>query len=62
MTPGKNPASAIPRRKRRALKDVSPFTKIMQAETMPQVIMILAIHLRAPNFFSKTLLGTSKKK
>ena len=28
---------------------------------MPQLTMILAIHLRAPNFFNNTLLGTSKE-
>src|SRR5207248_747064 len=33
-----------------------------QADMTPQVIMILAIHMRAPNFFKSTLLGTSKKK
>jgi hypothetical protein len=34
----------------------------MHADMTPQEIMILAIHMRAPNFFSSTLLGTSKKK
>jgi hypothetical protein len=34
----------------------------MHADITPQEIMILAIHVRAPNFFSNTLLGTSKKK
>jgi hypothetical protein len=43
-------------------KDLSPFTKIMHAEITPQEIMIRAIHMRAPSFFSSTLLGTSKKK
>jgi hypothetical protein len=34
----------------------------MHAEMMPQVIMMRAIHIRAPNFFSSRLLGTSKRK
>jgi len=52
----------MPSRKRSALNDIAPFTKIMHSDTMPQEIMIRAIHIRAPNFFSATLLGTSKKK
>ena len=33
--------------------------KTMHEETMPQLIMIRAIHSR-PNFFTATLFGTSK--
>ena len=43
-------------------KLIFPATKAIAADMMPQVIMILAIQMRAPNFSRARLLGTSKKK
>jgi hypothetical protein len=49
MAPGKKPASAAPKMKRMAYNELGPITKAISPETMPQVIMMRAIHLRAPN-------------
>ena len=60
--PGKKPASAMPSRKRTAWKPSGPVTNSVQAETIPHVTMMRAIHLRAPKRCSARLLGTSRKK
>ena len=39
----------------------TPVTNAMAAETRPQVIMMRAIHVRAPNFVNAMLLGTSNR-
>ena len=62
MMPGKKPASATPSRRRTILKLTTPVTSACAPETMPQVNMMRAIHLRAPNLLRARLLGTSKKK
>ena len=49
MMPGKKPASATPSSRRTTLKLVAPVTKACAPETMPQVNMMRAIQLRAPN-------------
>ena len=41
---------------------MSVLTKAVAPDTRPQVSMMRAIHLRAPNRSSARLLGTSKKK
>ena len=61
-TPGKKPASAAPSKKRTAYSEYGPCTSAVPAETVPQVTMMRAIHLRAPNFCSARLLGTSNMK
>ena len=43
-------------------KLVVPPMKAVMPERMPQVIMIRAIHSRAPTFSMMMLLGTSKTK
>jgi hypothetical protein len=48
--------------KRTKYSEVGPCTKAVQAEIRPQVTMMRASHLRAPNFCSARLLGTSKMK
>ena len=60
--PGKKPASATPSRKRTMAKLVVPVTKAVAPAKMPQVIMMRAIHSRAPTFSMITLLGTSNRK
>ena len=60
--PGKKPASATPSRKRTTEKLVEPVTSAVRPAKMPQVIMMRAIHSRAPTFSMITLLGTSKMK
>ena len=62
MTPGKKPASATPSRKRSTRKEVGPPISAKAAETMPQVIMMRAIQVRAPKRCRARLLGTSKMK
>ena len=62
MMPGKKPASATPSRKRTTPKLVAPVTKAVAPAKMPQVIMMRAIHSRAPTFSRMMLLGTSKRK
>eukprot|EP01022_Parablepharisma_sp_SALTPOND_P029698 TRINITY_DN743_c1_g4_i1.p1 TRINITY_DN743_c1_g4~~TRINITY_DN743_c1_g4_i1.p1 ORF type:complete len:1335 (-),score=475.41 TRINITY_DN743_c1_g4_i1:5534-9538(-) len=61
-TPGKKPASAAPRMKRTKYSELGPCTSAVLDEIKPQVIMMRASHLRAPNFCSARLLGTSKMK
>ncbi|MOA04883.1 hypothetical protein D3C78_1244560 [compost metagenome] len=58
-TPGKNPASAAPSKKREIAYEVGPVMKAVQQPTIPQVIIILAIQIRAPNFSIAILLGIS---
>ena len=41
------------------MKEVSPWTKAKQAETMPQVMAMRASHTLAPNLVSSRLLGIS---
>jgi len=60
--PGKNPASATPSRKRTMPKLVGPVTVAVMPASIPQVIMMRAIHSRAPTFSMIRLLGTSKMK
>ena len=60
--PGKNPAAAAPSRNRTTRKLRSVDTSAMPAEINPQVSMIRAIHLRAPNRSSARFEGTSKMK
>ncbi len=43
-------------------KLVVSYTKAMTPAKMPHVIMMRAIHIRAPTFSMMTLLGTSKMK
>ena len=43
-------------------KLVVPVTKAVAPAKMPQVIMMRAIHIRAPTFSMITLLGTSNRK
>jgi hypothetical protein len=62
IIPGKKPASATPRMKRRAMKLFGPTVKAIAAATNPQVNMIRAIHRRAPVLARNTLLGTSNRK
>src|SRR4029077_15407092 len=57
--PGKNPASPTPSKKRTPAKLVAPVTKAVAQENRPQVIMMRAIHIRAPTFSRMMLLGTS---
>jgi len=52
----------MPSNSRTAEKLVGPVTSAVQAERIPQVIMMRAIHSRAPTFSRITLLGTSKMK
>lgn len=59
MIPGKKPASATPSRKRSSTRVVALGTKAIAVATMPQVIMMRASHLRAPNLCRARLLGTS---
>jgi hypothetical protein len=59
MMPGKNPASATSSRNRSAISTVPLGTNAMAVATTPQLIMIRAIHLRAPNLCKARLLGTS---
>ena len=59
MMPGKNPASAAPRRNRSAKKLHGPRTSIMADETTPHEIMIRAIQMRTPTRSRIRLLGTS---
>jgi hypothetical protein len=61
IIPGKNPASLTPRKKRTAAKLVAPVTKAVAPENRPQVIMMRAIHIRAPTFSRMMLLGTSNR-
>ncbi len=58
-TPGKNPASAAPSKNREIAYEIGPVMKAVQQPTMPQVIMILAIQIRAPSFSMAILLGIS---
>ena len=60
--PGKNPASAAPRKNRTTPKLVGPTTRAVMPARMPQEIMMRAIHIRAPTFSMTRLLGTSKMK
>ena len=60
--PGKKPASATPSKKRTIAKLVEPVTMAVTPASMPHVIMMRAIHSRAPTFSMTTLLGTSKRK
>ena len=60
--PGKNPASATPRKKRTTQSCVEPLTSAVTPAKIPHVIMMRAIHSRAPTFSMMTLLGTSKMK
>ncbi len=60
--PGKNPASATPRKKRTTAKLVEPVTKAVAPAMTPQLIMMRAIQIRAPTFSRMTLLGTSNRK
>jgi hypothetical protein len=62
MTPGKNPASAAPRRNRIRYSDVGPVTSAIAPAKMPHVSMIRAIQRRAPTRASSRLLGTSHRK
>ena len=62
MIPGKNPASIAPSRNRSPMNDQVPLTSAIPAETNPQLIMIRAIHRRAPTRSSAMLLGTSNRK
>jgi hypothetical protein len=60
--PGKKPASATPSRKRSVRKLAGPLANTIAPETIPQLIMMRAIQIRAPVFSRTTLLGTSNKK
>ena len=62
MIPGKNPASATPSRNRSTTSTVPFGTNAIALATTPQLIMIRAIHLRAPNRCSARLLGTSSSR
>lgn len=62
MIPGKNPASATPSRNRSTISTVPLGTNAIAVATIPQVIMIRAIHLRAPNLCNARLLGTSSSR
>ena len=44
------------------MKLTGPVTNAVAAAVNPHVIMIRAIHFRAPTFARITLLGTSKRK
>jgi hypothetical protein len=59
--PGKKPASATPRRNRKTLRLRVPATNMVDADTIPQVIMMRAIQMRAPTLPRIRLLGTSNK-
>jgi len=52
----------MPSRKRTTLKLVALSTQAWPADSTPQLNMMRAIHLRAPNFSSARLLGTSQRK
>jgi hypothetical protein len=60
--PGKNPASATPSPNRSQKKDCAPRTNIIAAQTIPQEIIMRAIHRRAPMRSRIMLLGISKMK
>ena len=62
MTPGKNPASATPRRKRVTKKLVSPLTNPIAIAKTPHVSMMRANQRRAPTLERMRLLGTSPMK
>ena len=59
--PGKKPASHTPRKKRMVAKLIAPVTKAVAQENKPQVIMMRAIHTRAPIFSRTMLLGISNR-
>ena len=61
MAPGKKPASATPRRKRSTTSCSKFCTHVNRAATMPQLTMMRASHLRAPNLWSARLRGTSSR-
>jgi hypothetical protein len=60
--PGKKPASASPRRKRKVKKLTGPLINAKPPETRPQVTIIRAIQRRAPTRSRIKLLGTSSMK
>ena len=60
--PGKKPASAAPSKVRSMTYDEVPRAKAIATERTPHVIMIRAIHIRAPKRLSNKLLGTSQRK
>jgi hypothetical protein len=62
IIPGKNPASAMPRRNRPIRKLNGPWTAAIPMATTPQVTMMRAIQTRAPTLWRIRLLGTSKRK
>src|SRR5699024_4413565 len=62
ITPGKKPASAAPSKKRTVYKAHALFTKAAIIANAPQVIIMRAIHFRAPYFSSSKLLGISNRK
>ena len=57
--PGKKPASATPSRKRSTYRLVGVDTNAVPADSSPHVIMMRAIHSRAPTRSMTMLLGTS---
>lgn len=57
-TPGKNPASAMPSRKRTMTKLVASVTSAAPAEHTPQNTMMMAIQRRAPIRVRIMLAGT----
>ena len=59
--PGNSPASASAEQEADDRKLFGPTTKAVAPETSPQVIMMRAIHSRAPTLSRTTLLGTSKR-
>jgi len=61
MAPGKKPASATPRMKRRMYRCSALLTQTKSRETMPQLTMIRASQRRAPNLCRARLLGTSSR-
>ncbi len=61
MTPGKRPASVIPKKKRAAKIPAELLHAAMAAITVPQLIITIGIHLLGPINFKIKLEGTSNK-
>ena len=59
--PGKNPASAIPKKKRMAKSPWKLNTAAVQIVIMPQLIMIRPIQTDGEKYFIAKLLGASNK-
>ena len=55
-----NPASAAPTSPRSVNRLAGPIASEQPADATPQVIMMRASQIRAPNFCSARLLGISK--